>query len=115
VNFAPAAAAVWAARPRSRVALRKMLVQFSELVFFVALKCQIHRDVLSVNKLYYGIFYNETRCKAQTTTAPGCFQQSGWRSTSELAVRYGTRSKTPCNALLPRTCIVAVQHFLDHI
>jgi len=29
------------ARARSRVTLRKMLVQFSELVFFVALECQI--------------------------------------------------------------------------
>jgi len=38
VEVAPTAAAVLSPRARSRVALRKMLVQFSELVFFVCLE-----------------------------------------------------------------------------
>jgi len=43
VNVAPTAAAVWDERTwRSRVTLRKMLVQLSELfLFVVALECQI--------------------------------------------------------------------------
>ena len=36
------------ARARSRVALRKRLVQFSELAFFVALECQIYAALAKV-------------------------------------------------------------------